>query len=127
MMPPRRLSCRKKHLRTVVHIAFSRRNAPEDQVEGGLLLDVVVAQSTAILKLLAGEDQSLLVWGNSIYARIRFQSACSPAHLNPAAVDAPLLVLDLGLNIIDSVGRLHLKGDSLAREGLDEDLHLRGR
>ena len=31
--------------------------------------------------------------------------------------------LDLGLDIIDGVGRLHLKGDSLAREGLDEDLH----
>jgi hypothetical protein len=35
-----------------------------------------------------------------------------------------LLVLDLGLDIVDGVGRLHLEGDSLAREGLDEDLHL---
>lgn len=32
--------------------------------------------------------------------------------------------LNLGLDIVDSVGRLHLKGDSLARKGLDEDLHL---
>ena len=31
--------------------------------------------------------------------------------------------LDLGLDIVDGVGRLHLKGDSLAREGLDENLH----
>jgi hypothetical protein len=31
-----------------------------------------------------------------------------------------LLVLDLGLDIVDGIGRLHLKGDSLAREGLDE-------
>lgn len=31
--------------------------------------------------------------------------------------------LDFGLDIIDGVGRLHLKGDSLAREGLDENLH----
>jgi hypothetical protein len=31
--------------------------------------------------------------------------------------------LDLGLHIVDGVGRLHLEGDSLAREGLDENLH----
>jgi hypothetical protein len=33
----------------------------EDEVEGGLLLDVVVGQGTAVLQLLAGEDQTLLV------------------------------------------------------------------
>ena len=32
--------------------------------------------------------------------------------------------MDLALHIIDSIGRLHLKGDRLPREGLDEDLHL---
>jgi hypothetical protein len=36
---------------------------------------------------------------------------------------APLLVLDLGLDVVDGVRRLHLEGDRLAREGLDEDLH----
>ena len=60
------------------------------------LLDVVVAESAAILELLSGEDQALLVWGNS------------------------LLVLDLGLDIVDGVARLHLKGNSLTSEGLDE-------
>ena len=34
-------------------------------MEGGLLLDVVVAKSATILQLLAGEDQPLLVWGNA--------------------------------------------------------------
>jgi len=49
------------------------------QVQGRLLLDVVVAKSAAILELLASEDQSLLVrW------------------------DA-LLVLDLRLYVINSV------------------------
>ncbi len=38
---------------------------PEDQVEGGLLLDVVVREGAAILELLASKDQSLLVWGNT--------------------------------------------------------------
>ena len=40
---------------------------------------------------------------------------------------APLLVLDLGLDVVDGVGRLHLKGDGLPRKGLDEDLHLHER
>ena len=70
------------------------------EVKGRLLLDVVVAEGAAVLKLLAGEDQALLVGRDA------------------------LLVLDLGLHIVDRVGRLHLEGDGLAREGLDEDLHL---
>merc|ERR1719318_1355453 len=72
---------------------------PEDQVEGGLLLDVVVGQGPAIFQLLASEDQSLLVWGNA------------------------LLVLDLRFHIFYGVGRLNLQGDGLAGERLHEDLH----
>ena len=37
---------------------------PQDEVEGALLLDVVVAKGAAILKLLACEDQPLLVRGD---------------------------------------------------------------
>jgi hypothetical protein len=59
-------------------------------VKSRLLLDVVVGKSTTILKLLAGEDQALLVRGDA------------------------LLVLNLGLDVIDGVAGLHLKGDSLA-------------
>jgi hypothetical protein len=68
-------------------------------VESGLLLDVVVGQGTAILKLLAGENEALL---------IRWDT---------------LLVLDLRLNVIDGIRRLNLEGDCLAGESLDEDLH----
>ena len=32
--------------------------------------------------------------------------------------------LDLGLDIVDGVRGLNLEGDGLAREGLNEDLHL---
>ena len=60
------------------------------------LLDVVVGKRAAILKLLAGENQALLVRGNS------------------------LLVLDLCLNIVDCVRGLNLQGDGLARQGLHE-------
>ncbi len=65
------------------------------------LLDVVVGEGSAVLKLLAGEDETLLIRGDS------------------------LLVLDLALHIVDGIGGLDLEGDGLAREGLDEDLHLR--
>ena len=68
-------------------------------MKGGLLLDVVVRESSAIFQLLSGEDQSLLVWWDS------------------------LLVLDLGLDVLDGVGWLDIKGDGLASESLDEDLH----
>ena len=46
----------------------------EDQVEGRLLLNVVVAQGAAILKLLASEDQALLVRGDTllVYAAVRW-------------------------------------------------------
>ena len=37
--------------------------------------------------------------------------------------NVPFLVLDLGLDVIDGVRRLHLKGDSLAGECLYKDLH----
>jgi len=68
-------------------------------VEGALLLDVVVAEGAAILKLLSGEDQALLIRGDS------------------------LLVLNLLLDIIDRIRGLDIKGDSLSSEGLDENLH----
>jgi len=73
---------------------------PEHQVEGGLLLDVVVSQGAAILELLASEDETLLVRRDA------------------------LLILDLGLNIVDRVRRLDLEGDGLAGESLHKDLHL---
>ena len=68
-------------------------------MEGGLLLNVVVGEGAAILELLSGENQTLLVRGDA------------------------LLILNLGLHVLNGVRRLHLKGDGLASEGLDEDLH----
>ena len=65
-------------------------------MEGGLLLDVIIRESATILKLLAGENQALLVRGNT------------------------LLVLDFGLNIIDGIRGFDFKGDGLAGEGFDD-------
>ena len=70
-------------------------------MEGRLLLDVVVAQRAPVLQLLAGEDESLLVrWD-------------------------PLLVLDLGLDVLNRVRGLNLERDGLARERLHENLRRR--
>ena len=46
--------------------ADSTATKSEDQVEGGLLLNVVVRESAAIFKLLSGEDQTLLIGGNTL-------------------------------------------------------------
>jgi hypothetical protein len=67
----------------------------EDKVESRLLLDVVVGESATVLKLLAREDQTLLVRGNA------------------------LLVLDLGLDIVDGVRGFNLKSDGLAGDYRD--------
>jgi hypothetical protein len=91
----------------------SGRDAPKDKVERGFLLNVVVAEGTAILELLSSKDETLLVRGNTVDS----QSYMELWH-------QPLLILDFGLDIVDGVGRLHLEGDGLPGEGLDEDLHL---
>ena len=70
------------------------------EVQGRLLLNVVIAQRAAILKLLASEDQALLVRRNA------------------------LLVLDLRLDVLDRVGRLDLERNRLSCQGLNENLHV---
>ena len=69
------------------------------QVESRLLLDVVVGKGSAIFKLLTSEDESLLIWRDT------------------------LLVLDLGLDVLNRIAWLNIKSDGLSSEGLDEDLH----
>ena len=71
----------------------------ENQMESRLLLDVVVREGAPVLELLTSKDQTLLVRGNSF------------------------LILNFGLDVINRVGGLHLKGDSLTRQSLDKDLH----
>jgi hypothetical protein len=75
---------RRKH-RSLLSACYAPRRLltatqTEDEVKGGLLLDVVVAEGTAILELLTSEDKTLLVWGDA------------------------LLVLNLRLDVVDGVG-----------------------
>ena len=77
------------------------------EVEGALLLDIVVGEGAPVLELLHGEaeEKPLLIRRNS------------------------LLVLNLCLDVLDRIGRLHLEGDGLAGErpkyvkDVDKDLH----
>jgi len=71
----------------------------EDKMKGRFFLNVVVRESSSILELLSSKDETLLIWGNAF------------------------LVLDLGLDVLDRVGGLDIKGDGLAGQSLDEDLH----
>ena len=72
----------------------------QDEVKGRLLLDVVIGKSAAIFELLASEDKTLLIWGDTF------------------------LVLDLGLDVLDRVGGLDIESDGFTSEGLDENLHV---
>jgi len=71
----------------------------KDQVKGGFLLDVIVSKGATILELLSGEDESLLVWGDSF------------------------LVLNLLLDVLNGISRLDIEGNGLSSQSLDEDLH----
>mgnify|MGYP007086420070 CR=1 FL=1 len=72
----------------------------EDEMESGLLLDVVVGEGSAVFELLSSEDESLLIWRNAF------------------------LILDLGLDILNCVCWLNVQSDGLSGEGFDENLHL---
>jgi len=71
----------------------------ENQVESGLLLDVVVGEGSAVFELLSSEDETLLIWGDAF------------------------LVLDLGLDVFDGVRGLDIESDGFSGKGLDENLH----
>ena len=59
-------------------------------------MDIVIAQSSSILKLFACEDQTLLIGRNALF------------------------VLDLGLDVVDCIAGFDFEGDGFAREGLNE-------
>ena len=63
-----------------------------------MILDVVIRRSADIFKVLACEDQALLIWKNTF------------------------LVLDLGLDVVDGVACLDIQGDGLDSQSLHEDL-----
>ena len=71
----------------------------EHEMKSGFLLNVVIRKGSSILELLTSEDESLLIGWDSF------------------------LILNLGLDVLNGVRWLNLKGDGLSSECLDEDLH----
>ena len=69
-------------------------------MESRLLLDVIVGESASILKLLSSKDETLLIRRNTF------------------------LVLDLGLDIVNGIGRLDIQGDGLSCQSLYENLRI---
>ena len=61
-------------------------------------MDVVITQSTTIFELLPGKDKTLLVRWDAF------------------------LILDLGLDVVDGIGRFHIEGDGLTSERFDKNL-----
>merc|ERR1712047_154957 len=53
---------------------------PQDQMQSRLLLNIVIAQGSAIFQLFSSEDQTLLIWRDSF------------------------LILDFGFDVFDGVG-----------------------
>ena len=77
-IPPRRRSTARRSVRRM-HITISLK-APRTKVKGGLFLNVIIREGPTVLELLSGENETLLIRGDS------------------------LLVLNLGLHIIDGIG-----------------------
>ena len=90
----------------------------KNEMEGGLFLDVVIREGPAVLKLLSGEDEPLLVWGNSLLVLRRYNEL-----VMERIIFANKSYLDLGLDVLNGVRRLDLESDGLPGQGLDENLH----
>ena len=63
------------------------------------LLNIIIRKCVTVLELFASEDQELLDRRNAI------------------------LLLDLGLHVVDYVGRFNFESNHLPSEGLDRNLH----
>ena len=95
-------------------------------------MDVVVRERAAILQLLAREDQPLLVRGDALLVLLGSRHgsngrARGESHQERDSQLSPITKLktnlDLLLDVLDGVRGLHVEGDGLARQSLDEDLH----
>ena len=95
-MPPRR----RRTGRRIRRNSIGANKNQLTEVEGGLLLDIVVGEGGTIFQLLASKDKVLLVTRDA------------------------LLVSNLGLDIVNGVRGLNFEGNDLPRQSLDKDLHL---
>ena len=71
----------------------------QDEVEGALLLDVVVRKSATVLELLSSKDEALLVSRDAFF------------------------VVDLSLDVLNAIAGLDVQGNGAASECADKNLH----
>merc|ERR1712002_913244 len=69
-----------------LHKDLHTSSEPKDEMESGLLLDVIIGKRPSIFELFTSKNQPLLVWRYSF------------------------LILDLGLHVLNGVRRLNLEG-----------------
>ena len=94
---------------------------PQHQMEGGLLLDIVVSQGAPILQLLAGKDQPLLVWRDACSIGQPCESVCpqilwtAESSLRTRTISSRWAALELLLHIAaaaPNAGLCRAKADS---------------
>merc|ERR1712051_581229 len=69
------------------------------KMKSRFLLDIIVGERATVFELLSSENQPLLLGGNAF------------------------LILNLGLDVRDSIIRFDIEGDSLSGQSFHEDLH----
>ena len=83
-------------------------------MERRFLLDVIVIKGASILKLLSSKDQTLLVGGDPTKKIIKVITESLNGCL-------PLLVLNFGFDIVNSVRGLYFQRNCFAREAIAQD------
>ena len=61
------LSGKSGEIRLDFHGSHTTTSESQDQMEGGLLLDIVVREGSSIFELLSSEDEPLLIWRNTFF------------------------------------------------------------
>merc|ERR1719228_2772315 len=89
------------YIKIRVHESFNLLSSSQTQhqMQGGLFLDVVITQGSSVFQLFACKNKTLLIRWDSF------------------------LILNLSFDIVNRITGLNLKGDGLASQGLDKDLH----
>ena len=90
----------------------------KDEVEGRLLLDVVVREGAAVLELLAGKDEALLVGRDALLVLdLGLDLLRARASQRGSLCEERVRERARGTHVVDRVGRLDLERDRLAGEG----------
>ena len=80
-----------------------------------LFLDVIIGEGATIFKLLSRKDKTLLIRRNTKGDQF--------IYCHPDSQYLPFFILNLGLNVVDSVRGFYFQGDSLAGQRLNKNLH----